>query len=582
MAQNEASSCISQIDDAERRIAEYNANWNIWDIEYKRLDNEITNKETEINNKDTELYNWVISELQNNWEGVLLKGGYNVQNRNGCGNWPGDECSITCRNNFINTGSYTTPRGRRPLSIDHYHTYMQHCSWTLPASETYRCYCKAMKGSSASEFNSRAAAINQLIIQKTNLQNTKTTHSGNMPQFPPITVKCCDKVIECNNKIYGPNACYGNLQICKQSNFNILDKSRTTELENANKTKIIKIKNDLVPVTEQIKELLKTMYTISRQVSSLIDINNISKSIIGVKEIYDRMSKLMASIETIRNINNIENEAKELFNYITADTTHKREMQAIFQTISTDVNIIKSLILQAKETFSNIKIIYETLLNEELNFNLLKIEQNKILASINKLNDYLDRLKIMNDTVNSSTISSQEDIDKFLEIYNKAIILVKNINLEIKDLNNFKNELINIFNKFTINSFLINNVKDIYNDTITKVGNILNRINDFRIDIIIENMYKIFINNKNIYDNNLIKLDEEKLKIIQDEELNKIKIINNQITDDKLIVKTDDNKKDNIIKNNIKQEETTGINIIYIIIGIVIALISIIFLFIKK
>jgi hypothetical protein len=582
MAQAQATDCISQIDAAEKKIADYNANWNNWDIEYQRLQQEIINKETEINNKDLELYNWTISELQNNSMNSLVKGIYTTKDRDGCGNWPDPSCADTCRGVFIDSGTYTTPRGRRPLSIAHTHTYNQHCSWTLPAHETYRCYCKIMTRGSTDEFNSKAAYINSLIAQKTTLQNTVSTHAINMPQFPPIIVRCCDKVIECNNKVYGPNSCYGNLQICKQSNFNILDKSTTTELENANKAKIIIINKNLVPIIDQVKEIRDTIYNLSRNVTSLIDINNISSSISNVKDIYDKISLLITKIETIKNINNTENEAKELFNYITADTTHRREMESIFRTISTNVNIIRNLIKQANNTFLNIKIIYETLLNEELNLNLLKIEQNKILASIERINKYLDSLKIIYDTVNLSIISSREDIDNLLEIHEKAIILVKNINLEIVDLNEFKKELTNIYNKFTINSFIINNVKEIYNQCIIKIENIFNRIDEFRIDIIIERIYNIILENKNIYENNLLNLDKEKLKIIQDEELNKIKIIQdeelNKIKMDYKII----NKTDNIIiKNDTKQEEPSGLNIIFIIIGIVIVII-LIFLFYKK
>jgi hypothetical protein len=603
MAQAQASDCINQIDTAEKKIADYNANWNAWNIEYQRLQQEVIIKETEINNKDLELYNWMMSELQNNSRNNLIHGIYGGD-RDGCGDWNNPSCADKCREFFIDGGIYTTPRGRRPLSINHHHTHREHCKWTLPIDQTWRCYCKIMTSGSENEFNSRAANINSLIGQKTTLQNTVSTHALNMPQFPPIIVKCCDKVIECNNKIYGPNSCYGNLQICKQSNINIIDKSIITELEKANKAKIINIKQSLVPITAQVKEILNTIYNLSIQVANLIDTNNLSRSISDIKDIYNKISLLITKIETIKNINNTVNEAKELFSYITADTTHRREMDSIFQTIRTDVNNIQNIIKQANNTFSNIKNIYETLLTEELNINLLKQEQNKILGSIYRLNENLDRLIVIYDTINSSKISSQEDINILLEMYDKAKILVNNINLEIDDIKNFRNELTNINNKFTINSFLINNVREIYNQSITKIENIFKRINEFRIDIIINKIYNIILENKNIYEINLLNLDEEKklkiikdeekkLKIIKDEELNKIydKIINkiddkiiNKI-DDKIINKIDDkiiNKTDNIIiKNDTKQEEPSGINITFIIIGIVIVII-LIFIFYKK
>jgi hypothetical protein len=579
MTLNEASSCIDKIDDAERKIADYNRNWNVWDIEYRRLEQEISNKETEINNEDLKLYNWVILQLQTNTKGWLKKRGYDYDGREGCGNWPSNSCHNFCNEDHLDT--YRTPRGRRPSSIGHYHTHMEHCKWQLSEWDTYRCYCVLMNDDSHNLFYVKKANINELINQKTTLQNTINTHARNMPQFPPITLKCCSKVIECDNKIYGPNSCYGNLQICKQNNFNILDNSKRTELEIANKAKILAIDNNLNPLFNQIRELYNTIFTLSKNVSNLINNNSISNSISSIKEIYNKISELITKIETIKNINNLENEAKELFNYITADTTHKREMQDIFETIKTKLDNIRNVILQAKNIFTIIKNIYETLLNEDLNINLLKIEQNKILVSIKKLNDYLDSLKIMKDTINSSIISSQEDFNKLLEIYNKAIILVKNINLEIKDLNEFRNELTNIYNKFTINSFFINNVKVIYNDSIKSIDNILKRINEFNIDNIIENMYSILLKNKNIFENQLLKIDEEKLKIIQDEELKKIKIIN-QISDNKLINVTD-NKLINdtgnkLINDNIKKEE--GINIIYIVIGIII--VFILFLYTKK
>ena len=53
MSQSQATDCINQIDIAQTKIAKYNTDWNIWDIEYKRLEQEIATKETEINNKKT-------------------------------------------------------------------------------------------------------------------------------------------------------------------------------------------------------------------------------------------------------------------------------------------------------------------------------------------------------------------------------------------------------------------------------------------------------------------------------------------------------------------------------------------------
>jgi hypothetical protein len=598
MSQSQATDCINQIDIAQTKIAKYNTDWNIWDIEYKRLEQLIITKETEIDSKDTELYNWILSELQNNSTGELIQRG-----GDSCAQYRGSECSDMCRN--VGLDSLKTPRGRGPSGLEHYHTYNQHCNWNRPLWETYRCYCKTMTNNSKDIKTNKARIILEIITEKTNLQNQISQHANNMPQFPPIVVRCCDKTIECNNKIFGSNSCFGNLQICRQSNFNILDKSRTTELENNNKTKILKMQKDLEPINEQIIELLNSIFNLSKNLSSSIDNSSISNSILNIRKIYDQISVLMTKIETIRNINNVENEAKLLFDYITTDTTHKREMQSIFESISVEVKNIKNIILQAKNTFSNIKIIYETLQNEDLNINLLKIEQNKILKSISSLNNYLDNLKILYDIVNSSSIKSQDDIDKFLEIYNKSVVLVKNINLEIKDLNSFKNELTNIFNKFTINSFFINEVKLIYNESINNINNITRKINEININTIIENINSIFLKNKKLYESDIIRFDEEKLKIIQDEELkiNQSKITNNIINNPNNIINNPNNiinnpnniinNPNNIINNpnnidnkniinNIKQEEISGINIIYILIGIGIVIITIIFLFIKK
>ena len=594
MTQSQATDCINQIDIAQRKIAEYNTNWTNWDREYNRLDTDIVNKEIEIEREDVSFYQWILSELQNNNTGHQTNGQYHTTN--GCGNWPSGSCDSLCKGL---SGRWNTPRSRGPSSVGHYHTHMENCSWTQARHDTYRCFCIGIKDWDG--WHSKKTHIETLITQKTTLQNTINQHARDMPKFPPIQVFCCDKTITCDNKIYGPNSCFGNLQICKQSNFNILDKSRTTELEINNKAKILKIQKDLDPISNQIKELLNSIYNLSRNLSSLIDNNSISNSILNIKKNYDQISVLMTKIETIKNINNVENEAKELFDYITTDTTHKREMQSIFESISIEVKNIKNIITQAKNTFSNIKIIYETLINEDLNINLLKVEHNKISKSISSLNNYLDNLEILYNSVNSLTISTQEDINKFLEIYNKSVVLVKNINLEIKDLNLFKNELTNIFNKFTINSFFINDVKLIYNESINNINNITRKINEININTIIENINSIFLKKKKLYESEIIRFDEEKLKIIQDEE--KLKIIQNEIInnlkniddkkiDDKKIddikiddIKIDDIKIDDIkiinYNNDIKQEETPGINIIYIVV-IVIFIITILFLYIKK
>jgi hypothetical protein len=573
-----AQTCIKEIDAAQALIATYNADWNLWETEYKRLESLIPLKETDIETKDIQLYNFILYELRNNPVDGLFKGEY--WKNDGCGNWPGDECRNLC-NEIVNDQNYKTPRGRRPLSIDYFHTHKKHCSWTLPESATYRCYCKILSDSSRGEFLNRAKIINDLITEKTNIQNTILQHAKNMPKLKPIVVNCCDKIIECDNKFYGPNSCYGNLQLCKQSNFNLLDKSKTTELENNNLSKILKIKDDLIPVNKQINELNDSIYNISKELSKLIDNKSISNSILNIRSIYEKISPLISRIDAIRNINNVENEAKQLFDYITTDTTHKRQMISIFDSIRSSVSIIKNIILQAKNTFSNIKIIYDKLLEEDLNINLLKIEQNNILNSIFLLNNYLDDLKIIYDNVNLLNISSQEEINLFIEMYNKTIVLIKNINLEIKNINDLKNTLLNIFNKFNINSFYYNDVKLIYNQSLNNINNIIKKISDFNLNTFIENINNIFLKKKNIYYAEKINSDKNKLKIIESEELEQISSkLSNTLSNINLI---DIQKKEDkiIIKNDIKSEETSGINInIIIIISIVI--ITIIYFFIKK
>ena len=559
MTQSSATDCITQIDIAQEKIKTYNTNWNIWNIEYDRLDKLIPAKEIEIDTKDLEFYSWILSELQNNSVGELIQRG----NGDNCAEYRGSECSDTCKNAGL---KIKTPRGRGPSGLEYYETHKEHCNWDRPVWEAYRCYCKRM--SSGYEFARKVGIINGLIAEKTILQNNRNKLV--MPTFPPIIIECCDKKIECDNKIYGTNNCFGNLQICKQSNFNILDKSKTTELENNNKAKILKIKEELDPISEQIKESLNSIYNLSKNLRSSFDDNSISNSITNIKKIYDQIFVLITNIETIKNINNVENEAKVLFDYITTDTTHKREMQFIFESIRNDVTNIKNIIKQAKNTFLNIKIIYETLQNEDLNINLLKIEQTKILNSISSLNDYLNNLKILYDTANTLTISSQDELNTFLEIYNRSLILVRNINLKIKDLNEFKNLLTNIYNKFSIDSFFLNDVNFIYNESINNINNIIKKINENNINTIIENIYNLFLKNKNIYESEQIKFDENNLKKIQDEEL---QIIQSEITNN---LKNIDYKQ--IINNNdIKQEEISGINIIYIVIGIVIFIMAILF-----
>ena len=154
--------------------------------------------------------------------------------------------------------------------------------------------------------------------------------------------------------------------------------------------------------------------------------------------------------------------------------------------------------------------------------------------------------------------------------------------------------VLSIFNKFTINSFFYNEVKIIYDESLNYINNIIKRINEIKINTIIENIYNLYLIKKKNYESDLVRLDEEKLKIIQDEELkiNQSKITNNSnniinnpnnITNNPSnIINNPSNIDNKNIINNIKQEEISGINIIYILIGIGIVIITIIFLIIKK
>ena len=79
MSQSQATDCINQIDIAQTKIAKYNTDWNIWDVEYKRLEQEIINKETEIDSKDLNLFQWAMSQLQNNPDFEKLVNGADAQ-----------------------------------------------------------------------------------------------------------------------------------------------------------------------------------------------------------------------------------------------------------------------------------------------------------------------------------------------------------------------------------------------------------------------------------------------------------------------------------------------------------------------
>jgi hypothetical protein len=571
-----AQDCINQIDAAQEKITKYNNDYNTWDNSYTDLSQQIVNKEKEIDGKDIELYNWVLSRLT---DGHQIDGSYVHEGRNGCGNWPGSECKDMCNRQYYKT-LYKTPRGRHPSYIDYYHTYLKHCSSHLAVWETYRCYCKLMNTQDRTEFNNKEKHINDLIAQKSSLYTQ--LNNLKMPVLEPIRVSCCEKNIECNNKLWGPNACFGNLQSCRQISVNILDKSAVTDLEIANKGKIEKIKKDLIPVSTQIRGLLDSIYSTFRQFNTAIDSNNIENSINKVSGIYNEISSLVTQIDKISNVNNIKNDAEVLFNYITTDTTHKREMRNIFDTISADVSSINSLIAQAKKTLTTVKDSYNTLLDENININLLKTEQTKITGSIELLNRDLGNLKTLFESANLLNISSQENIDKLLEIYNKSILLVKNINSEIININNFRNSLTQIYRKFTIDSFFFNDVYAIYENNIKKIDDIIRNINESNMDNIIEKINNLLINNKNFYQNELIKLDQEKLKKIQDEELEKNKIIRNELVDnlknDKLLI-----EEEKIINTNNIKQEASGINIniiIFIVVGIIIM--TIIFFYLKK
>jgi hypothetical protein len=546
--------CIDQIDYVEKKITEYNNAWNIWNKEYERLGQEIIDKQKTYEIKDLEFYNWILHQMINNPYNKLIKDGYESEpGRNGCGTWKGNECSDRCQ-----LYKNITPMGKSPPFIDHYHTHKKHCASWLAVSETYRCYCKVVDDES---YNNKFRDVLTFLKDKTDLQNKLTQHVKDVPKLndgKPIIVNCCLTTIECDNNINGPNSCYGNLQKCYLFNENLLKISERTELEKNNKDKIIKIYNDLGTLTNQINDLLNSIFNLSNNLSNLIDNSSISNSLLNIKKIYEQISLLVIKIETIKNIDNIENEAKLLFNNKN-NTAHEKEMQSIFNLISDEIKIIKNLILQAKKTFSDIKIIYETIQDEDLNINLLKIEQTKILGSIKKINDYINILNNLYDIANKLTLT-QDEIDIFVDINDKSIVLGKNINLEIKELNEFKNSIKNIFNKFTIDSFFIKEVKLIYNESINNINNITTKINENNINTIIKNINSIFLKKKNIYESEIIRFDEKKLKIIQDEELKSI--------------------KSEITNNDIKQEETSGINIIYIIIGIV--LITIIFFYLYK
>ena len=224
--------------------------------------------------------------------------------------------------------------------------------------------------------------------------------------------------------------------------------------------------------------------------------------------------------ENLKLINDYKNSAENLLKKFDAKSTFNDKITKIYNEINNLITIEND----------NLKKIIN-LIDEINNYgNLLNIKSNldNLVSSINS-----DIITINNfyTLANDFVISNNEDIKNLEKINIDASTFFNNSKIaeNINSINNLKDSAEKLIKNFDNNSLLNDKVNKIYND----INDIVTNGNELYTKVVntINDINKIYLNKKNnflsneIYDNEKkVQADEEMLRIIQDEEIMKLKL----------------------------------------------------------
>jgi len=565
--------CLRQIQEAENKVNTYEKKWNIWNDKYQTVLDDWTRINNKIVADDTKLYEWLISEIRSNSIESLnspinfcYKMGY-------CMN----ECQKLKKN-------YTTPNGR---IIGFNINFKEKGETPL----CVKCYCSILSDSSENYFNNEKNKILEIIPTREAKLAEMSIISKEMPQPEGFHINCCLNEIKCDK-----GKCIGNIQICRLQNTNKLG-TIDTVVEKKNNEDVKIIQTDINEILKTITSLSDNIYNDTEKLYEIKEQDDIKKIITDLKNLDSILNNSIKTIkDIIKDVDNKKKEVDKLDNLTSTNSIYKKYIKENLDFINDDITAINNEVVLINKNYSNFKKIFDNIVKEDINLNLLNISKIENDVIINTLNNYISEFNNTIENANTLNSLSKKDLDTLLYLYNKCINIIKNIDDEKIILDKNNKSLVDIYKNFNEKDSLNYNYESsIYKEIINNILNINIKINNIKMLDKINNLNNKYILQKKEYDDRLIKqVNEEKqkiidsdillLKLIEEENLKKNKNIiikPNEIPVIPVIPVIPDILINNNYKNNyqenIKQTESPNY-IIYIIIGILL----IGFLIIKK
>ena len=480
-----------------------------------------------------------------------------------CSSWSADECDTRCNWRYL-----TTPGGRKSQWY-----------YTRPRSDkcSQKCICHFVDTWDASDATEKKVKYEQA---ENNLKNRINEEPKYKDENPP-TVQCCSNDLDCNKGI-----CRGIIQQCRF----VINERKKKENESTVIDNIRYIKKLL---DEFIINFNKNVESFNNNYNNF---NNINFNQKNVNIIYNQINSIYDNLTLI--FNSIEKDTEYIMIYfnslfinnqrISANSNFKEESNRILGDASTKTQeatytyqkIIVELYFAVYDYFNNI-------VRKKNNYNTMLLKKSLLDTNVNNFNNNIETINNIYSEINAINLTSDIDLEKILELKDKAVNVFNN---QVK---NYKTSINEKFNEINILRDTISpDPKYLYfnlaNNIYIACENMNTLVNKKFIELeeIINKTNNTTNQKKDNYETFKRHNEEKKILYAKEEE---DKSFNDDLITMQLLEKENNNENSN---NQITQfpintytytsEETVKIDYTIYIIGAIVVVIFITFLFIKK
>ena len=482
-----------------------------------------------------------------------------------CDYWTSGECDNRCNWRYL-----TTPLGRK-TKWDYSRPQPRYCL------SKWKCACHFVGSWDANDVTEKKVIYEQA---ENNLKNRINEEPKYIDEKPP-TVQCCSNDLDCNKGI-----CKGVIQQCRFV-INELKKNENESTVIDNIRYIKKLLDEFIINFNKNVESFNTNYNTFND----IDFNQKNVNIIynQINIIYNNLTLIFNRIEKDTEYISIYFNSLSTNNQrISANSNFKEESNRILGDASTKTQeasytyqkIIVELYFAVYDYFNNI-------VRKKNNYNTMLLKKSLLDTNVNNFNNNIETINNIYSEINAINLTSDTELEKILELKDKAVNVFNN---QVK---NYKTSINEKFNEINILRDTISpDPKYLYfnsaNNIYIACENMNTLVNKKFIELeeIINKTNNTTNQKKDNYETFKRHNEEKKILYAKEEE---DKSFNDDLITMQLLEKENNNENSN---NQITQfpintytytsEETVKIDYTIYIIGAIVVVIFITFLFIKK